>query len=26
MRAATVPGLEAIAGLVHGFEQRLGPD
>src|SRR5687768_5616670 len=26
VRVATVPGLEAITGLVHGFEQRLGPD
>ena len=25
LRAATVPALEAIPGLVHGFEQRLGP-
>ncbi len=25
LRAATVPELEAIPGLVHGFEQRLGP-
>lgn len=25
LRAATVPALEAVRGLVHGFEQRLGP-
>jgi YfiH family protein len=25
LRAATVPALEAVPGLVHGFEQRLGP-
>ena len=25
LRAATVPALEAVKGLVHGFEQRLGP-
>lgn len=25
LRAATVPALDAIRGLVHGFEQRLGP-
>jgi YfiH family protein len=25
LRVATVPALEAIRGLVHGFEQRLGP-
>jgi YfiH family protein len=25
LRAATVPALDAIPGLVHGFEQRLGP-
>lgn len=25
LRAATVPALEATSGLVHGFEQRLGP-
>jgi len=25
LRVATVPALEAIPGLVHGFEQRLGP-
>jgi polyphenol oxidase len=25
LRAATIPALEAIPGLVHGFEQRLGP-
>src|SRR2546428_8109771 len=26
LRAATVRPLDAIPGLVHGFEQRLGPD
>ena len=25
LRAATVPALDAVPGLVHGFEQRLGP-
>jgi hypothetical protein len=25
LRAATVPAFDAITGLVHGFEQRLGP-
>jgi YfiH family protein len=25
LRAATVPALDAVSGLVHGFEQRLGP-
>jgi YfiH family protein len=25
LRAATIPALDAIPGLVHGFEQRLGP-
>jgi YfiH family protein len=25
LRAVTVPALEAVPGLVHGFEQRLGP-
>jgi purine-nucleoside/S-methyl-5'-thioadenosine phosphorylase / adenosine deaminase len=25
LRAATVPALEKVPGLVHGFEQRLGP-
>src|SRR6187402_121919 len=25
LRAATHPALEAVPGLVHGFEQRLGP-
>lgn len=25
LRAAAVPALEAVPGLVHGFEQRLGP-
>jgi YfiH family protein len=25
LRAAAVPALDAIAGLLHGFEQRLGP-
>jgi purine-nucleoside/S-methyl-5'-thioadenosine phosphorylase / adenosine deaminase len=25
LRTATVPALEAVPGLVHGFEQRLGP-
>jgi YfiH family protein len=25
LRKATVPALEAVPGLVHGFEQRLGP-
>jgi copper oxidase (laccase) domain-containing protein len=25
LRTATVPALDAIPGLVHGFEQRLGP-
>ena len=25
LRVATVPALDAVAGLVHGFEQRLGP-
>jgi YfiH family protein len=26
LRVATVPALAAVPGLVHGFEQRLGPD
>jgi YfiH family protein len=26
LRAATVPALDAVPGLVHGFEQRIGPD